>query len=163
MLAFLIIGGIGIALLLVSLILGDLLDGAFEGLGGDMFSGAALAGFLGAFGFAGALTMTQSENVLLATVVGIVAGLLIGGGAGYLTLKLKEGGDDSNVETGSLVGRGATVINAVPEGGYGQVSIVASGHITKLNARASEPVATGTPVVITAVLSATSVMVKPTD
>lgn len=163
MLAFLIIGGIGIALLLVSLILGDLLDGAFEGLGGDLFSGAALAGFLGAFGFAGALTMVQSDNVVVAIVVGVVAGLVIGGGVGYLTLKLKEGGDDANVETGTLVGREATVINAVPEGGYGQVSIVASGHITKLNARASQPVPTGTPVVITAVLSATSVMVKPPE
>lgn len=162
MLAFMIIGGIGIALLLVSLVLGDLLDGAFEGVGGDLFSGAALAGFLGAFGFAGVLSLTVKDDVVVAIVVGLVVGLLIGALVGWVTLKLKEGGDEANVRTTSLVGRPATLINAIPEGGYGEVSMVASGHITKLNARAQQPLPAGTPVTITAVLSATSVQVEPT-
>ena len=47
------------------------------------------------------------------------------------------------------------------ESGYGEVSVVVAGHITKLNARAGTALPDGTPVTITAVLSATSVQVAP--
>ena len=49
----------------------------------------------------------------------------------------------------------------MPEDGYGEVSVVVAGHITKLNARAGTALPAGTPVTITAVLSATSVQVAP--
>lgn len=159
MTAFLIIGGVGIVLLLISLIVGDVLDGAFE-FGGDLFSGAALAGFLGAFGFVGALTLGGTDSTPIAIGVGIASGLVIGALVGWVSLRLKRGGDESNVRTTELTGRSGTVIIAIPEEGYGEVSVVASGHITKLNARASEPISAGTPVTVTAVLSATSVMVE---
>ena len=160
MIAFLIIGGVGIVLLLISLIVGDVLDGAFD-FGGDLFSGAALAGFLGAFGFVGALTLGGTGSTMIAIIVGIVSGLVIGALVGWISLRLKQGGDESNVRTTELTGRTGTVIIAIPQDGYGEVSVVASGHITKLNARASEPITAGTPVTVTAVLSATSVMVEP--
>ncbi len=52
MTVFLAIGVVGIVLLLVALVAGDLLDGAFDALGGgEWFTGAALAGFLGGVGF----------------------------------------------------------------------------------------------------------------
>ena len=160
MIAFLLIGAVGIALLLVSLIVGDLLDGLLD-FGGDLFSGAALAGFLGAFGFAGALVQDQSGSMGWAIAVGIAAGLVVGLGAGWASLQLRTGGDESNVRTTDLNGQPATVISAIPDEGYGEVSIVASGHITKLNARSAAAVPAGTPVTITAVLSATSVLVEP--
>lgn len=159
MIAFLLIGAVGIALLLFSLIVGDLLDGLLD-FGGDLFSGAALAGFLGAFGFAGALVFDQSDNMGLSIGIGIVAGLIVGAGAGWASYQLKQGGDEANVRTGDLTGSTGTVISAIPADGYGEVSIVASGHITKLNARSPEPLAAGTPITITAVLSATSVLVE---
>ncbi len=160
MLTFLIIGAVGLALLVVSLVLGDLLDGLFD-FGGDLFSGAALAGFLGAFGFSGAIALDSSDSVTVAIVTGLVAGLVIGTAVGWVSLQLKKGGDESNVRTGDLAGRDATVVSAIPEDGFGEVSIVASGHITKLNARAANSLAAGTPVTITAVLSPTSVLVQP--
>lgn len=161
MTAFLIIGGVGIALLVVSLILGDVLDGVFEGFGGgDLLSGAAAAGFLGAFGFVGAIVQGVTDSTIAAIVAGVVAGLLIGALVGFVSLKLKSGGDEANVVTASLTGRTGSVLNAIPADGYGEVSIVASGHITKLNARAAVPLAAGTPITIIAVLSATSVMVE---
>ncbi|KQY63894.1 MULTISPECIES: NfeD family protein [unclassified Nocardioides] len=159
MIAFLLIGAVGIALLLFSLIVGDLLDGLLD-FGGDLFSGAAMAGFLGAFGFGGAISYAQSDNMGLSIGVGLVAGLVVGAGAGWASYQLKQGGDEANVRTGDLTGQPATVISAIPENGYGEVSIVASGHITKLNARSEAPLAAGTPVTITAVLSATSVLVE---
>ncbi len=162
MIAFLIIGAIGVVLLLVSLLIGDHLDGVLDGLGGDYVSGAALAGFLGAFGFVGALVVDGTGSTAAAIGAGLVAGLAIGAGVGWVSNRLRRGGDEANVRTSSLVGRTATVMNPIPSQGYGEISIVASGHITKLNARAAEPLPAGTPVTITGVLSPTSVLVEPT-
>ncbi|CAM3291340.1 hypothetical protein NODU109028_09705 [Nocardioides dubius] len=160
MIAFLIIGAVGVLLLLLSLIVGDLLDGLLD-FGGDLFSGAALAGFLGAFGFGGALVYDLSDSLGLAIGLGLLAGVIVGAGAGLASYKLKQGGDESNVRTGDLVGHEGSVVNAIPADGFGEVSIVASGHITKLNARAGQPLNAGTPIRITAVLSPTSVLVEP--
>ncbi len=160
MAAFLVIGFIGIALLVISLLIGDLLDGILD-FGGDLFSGAALAGFLGAFGFAGALVFEATESTLASIVVGIVAGLVVGGGAGFLAMKLKQGGDEANVRTGDLTGHHGTVISAVPADGLGEVTVVVAGHITKLNARSAAAIPAGTPVVVTGILSATAVLVEP--
>lgn len=154
---FLVIGGIGVLLLLVTLVIGDVLDFDF---GGELVSGPALAAFLGAFGFGGALALNAGASTGIAVVVGLVVGALIGLGAGFASAQLTKGGDESNVRTGGLVGRHATVVTAIPDGGFGTVSIVASGHITSLNARSTEAIAAGTPVVIRGVLSATSVAVE---
>lgn len=159
MTAFLVIGGIGVVLLFVSLVVGDLLEGVFGGLGGDLISGAALSGFVGAFGFAAALAYGVSDSTGIAIVVGVVGGLIIGALASWLSLKLRQGGDESNVRTSDLTGRVGTVINDIPAEGYGEISTVASGHLTKLNAKSGSPIPAGTTVTITGVLSATAVMV----
>ncbi|MDO5501816.1 MAG: hypothetical protein Q4G67_01460 [Actinomycetia bacterium] len=157
---FLVIGGIGILLLLITLVLGDVLDGILD-FGGDLISGPAVAAFLGAFGFGGALAVNAGLSTGAAVGIGVAVGVVIGAGAGFASAQLTKGGDESNVRTASLVGRPATVVTSIPEAGFGTVSIVASGHITSLNARAMQPIAAGTPVTITAVLSATSVSVEP--
>ena len=51
---FLVIGLIGLVLLGLSLVLGDVLDGAFDFLAGDAFSSAVLGAFISATGFGGA-------------------------------------------------------------------------------------------------------------
>jgi len=160
MVTFFVIGGVGIALLLLSILLGDLLDGLFD-VGGDLFSSAALAGFLGAFGFAGALGLDATDDVTTAVLIGIGAGIVVGGAAAWASARLRQGGDEANVRTSALVGTPATVINAIPDDGYGEITVVVAGHITKLNARAAEPISAGSPVTITATLSATSVQVAP--
>lgn len=159
MITLLVVGGIGIVLLIVSIVVGDLLD--FVGLGSDFFSSAALAGFLGAFGFGGAIALDATDNLTLAVVIGVAVGLVVGAGAGWASVRLERGGDESNVRTSTLVGSGATVIQAIPADGYGEVTVVVAGHITKLNARAAAPISSGAPVTITAVLSATAVHVEP--
>ena len=157
---FLVLGGVGVVLLLLSVVLGDFLDGMLE-FGGDFVSGPAVGAFIGAFGFAGALALNAGLGTGAAVAIGIVSGAVIGAGAGYASAQLTRGGDGANVRTTSLVGREASVVTAIPEGGFGTVSMVASGHITNLNARAATPLPPGTPVVITTVLSATSVAVEP--
>ncbi|MFW6598199.1 NfeD family protein [Propionibacteriaceae bacterium Y2011] len=164
MTAFLIIGAVGILFLLASIVLGDVFDGVFEGIGGDIFSGAAVAGFLGAFGFSGALVLSAlPDQLIVAIIVGLVVGLAVGAGVGWITLKLRNTGGEHNVNTATLVDSTGTVISDIPAEGYGEVSLVAAGHITKLNARSSVPLSAGTPVKVTAVLSATSIMVAPLE
>jgi len=157
--AFLVIGGIGVVLLFVSLVAGDLLEGIFGGLGGDLLSGAALSAFVGAFGFAAALAYDVFDSTGVAIGVGVVAGVAIGALASWFTLKLNKGGDEANVRTADLTGRVATVLTDIPADGYGEITMVASGHRTKLNAKSAAPLEAGTKVTITAVLSATAVMV----
>lgn len=159
----LVIGGIGIALLLVSLLLGDLLDGVLDGIGPDALSGLAVAGFLAAFGFVGALVLDAGASVPVAILVGLVAGVAAAAVAGLATRRLMRGGDESTVRSSRLVGLTGTVVEPVPADGYGMVSVVAAGHITRLNARAAEPLGSGTAVVVTAVLSPTSVTVARQD
>lgn len=131
-----------------------------EGVGGDWLSGAAIAGFLAAFGFGGALALSAGTGTGLATGVGVVAGAAAGGFAGWLTRSLSSDAGNSTPRSGALAGREGTVISAVPADGYGEVSVLVSGHITKLNARGDEPLPVGTPVVVTTVLSPTAVQVR---
>src|SRR6476469_726176 len=110
----LVIGGIGIALLLVSLLLGDLLDGVLDGIGPDALSGLAVAGFLAAFGFVGALVLDAGASVPVAILAGLVAGVAAAAVAGLATRRLMRGGDESTVRSSRLVGLTGTVVEAVP-------------------------------------------------
>lgn len=121
MLAFLILGSVGVVLLLVAVIVGDLLGGALDSLGAgtDWLSGA-VAGFLGAFGFGGALALSLTDQMAAAVMVGVVAGLVFGALAAFATRQLQRGGDDSTVRSAALVGLYGTVINDIPAEGYGR-------------------------------------------
>ena len=59
---YLVIGGIGVALLVFSLVVGELFDGLFDAFGSDLLSGASLAAFLGALGFVGALVFGSTGS-----------------------------------------------------------------------------------------------------
>jgi membrane protein implicated in regulation of membrane protease activity len=158
-LTMLVIGGVGILLLLISLVVGDIVDSVLEGVGPDAFSGLAIAAFLAAFGFVGALTLNAGASSGVAIGAGLLSGIAVGAAVGVVSSRLMRGGDDATVRTAGLVGLPGTVVEAVPDDGYGMVSVVAAGHITRLNARADEPLTGGTAVVVTAVLSPTSVKV----
>lgn len=163
MTAFLIIGGIGIVMLVVSLVIGDFLDGMLE-FGGDWFGGAALSGFLGAFGFGGALAYDATDgNMGVALGVGVAGGVVLGALVGLASAKLRQGGDSANVRSSDLAGSKGTVVNAIPEEGFGEVSVTFAGHLTKLNARCPGGAPIGAAVEVVAVLSPTSVLVARRD
>lgn len=163
MTVFLAIGVVGIVLLLVALLADDLVDGVLDALGGgEWFTGAALAGFLGGLGFVGAGVLTLTDHVWLATAAGLLAGLALGVAVGWVVLRLRDAGADGTPSSASLVGLAGTVVNDIPDDGYGVVQVINGGHLTRLNARCIEPVAAGTPVTVTDVLSPTSVKVIPT-
>lgn len=161
MTAFLVIGGIGILLLVASFLAGEVFEGVFDAVGGGNFlSTAAVAGFLSAFGFGGALALDAGLGTGAAAGAGVAAGAVVGGFAGYLTRALTDSPTDDAPRSTDLMGREGTVISAVPADGYGEISLVVSGHITKLNACGDSPFAVGTPVTVTSVLSPTAVVVS---
>lgn len=158
MTVFLVLGTVGLVVLLVSLFVGEVFDGAFDALPGDVLSTSVVAGFLAAFGFAGGMAV-DSLGTGPAVGVGLVAGVLVGGGAGWLTRTLSGLRTDETPTGEALVGLPGTVVTQIPSQGYGEVSLTVAGHLTKLNARADEVLFVGTPVTVTATLSPTSVMV----
>lgn len=160
---FLWIGGIGVVLLVLTLVLDDFLDGVLDGLGGsEWFTGAALAGFLGALGFGGALVWALTGNTTLAWIVGVLAGLGLGALVGWVTARMRN--TDSGLAPGAreLVGVTATVATPIPAGGYGTVRLHHGGHLTTMNARSEEPVAAGQTVWVIESLSPSAVLVRPT-
>ncbi len=163
MTAFFVIGGIGIALVLVSLVVGEHVHGIFDALGGgDWFTGASMAGFLGALGFGGAIVLGVSGSMTLAIIAGVLLGLLFGGLVAYLVIRLRNTQEGGAPSSSDLVDREGVVISDIPADGMGEIRIVQGGHITKLNARSAVPLKAGTQVSVTDVLSATSVRVVPT-
>ena len=161
MTVFLVIGALGVGLLLVALLLGDVLDGALEGLSAGFFSTEALAGFLGALGFGGAIALEATGSTSLSVVIGLVLGVLLGAAAAKASAFLHGSGATDTVRTSDLVEKIGSVVSAIPEGGFGTVSISVAGHITRLNARSSAAVPAGTQVSVTQVISPTAVQVEP--
>ena len=156
---FLIIGLVGLVLLFVALVLGDFLDGMFDSLGG--FSTEVIAGFLGALGFGGAITLALTGQTWLAWSIGAIAGVGLALVAGWASRWLRRGDHTGSMRTSDLVERKATVLNDIPADGYGVVSLSVAGHLTRVNARSTQPVPAGTDVVVVEVLSPTSVSVVP--
>jgi membrane protein implicated in regulation of membrane protease activity len=158
---FLVVGAVGVVLLLVALVVGDVLDGALEGLSAGFFSTEALAGFLGALGFGGAIALETTGSTSLAVVIGLVLGVALGALAAKASRFLHGDGEGDAVRTSDMVEKIGSVVSAIPEGGFGVVSISVGGHRTRLNARSSTAVPAGTQVSVTQVISPTAVQVEP--
>ena len=162
MTAFAIIGLAGGALLVLSLLVGDVLDGFLPGadFAGGYLSTAALGGFAGAFGLAGWV----SEPALgagPASLIGAGAGLALAWAAVRLTRALiKDHPADRAMTSTDLVGMTGTVVTGIAEGTFGQVLLTARGHRLKVNARADHAIETGAEVWVTESLSETSVRVE---
>ncbi len=169
---FLVIGGIGLALLVVSLLFGDVLGG--DGLGGGWAEGAvgplslpSISGFVGAFGFAGAAAAALTGTGAVAVLVGLVVGVAVAIPAAIGTVALSRVAahmrTDATPTRGDLVGRLGTVVTPIPADGYGEVRVRLGGQPVKLNARADRPVALGARVFVIEAPSETSVVVEETS
>lgn len=162
MTVFLILGLVGIALLAVALIFGDVL-GDFDVplLDSDVFSTAALAGFVGAFGFAGAAALEITGLAWVASIVGVVFGSAFAWFALRLSRALKRHEHSLSFDTNSLIGVDAKVITDIPAGGMGEIHLSAAGQIIKLSAASPIALAAGTQVWVSGVVSPTAVEVSP--
>ncbi|MET0811703.1 MAG: NfeD family protein [Microbacterium sp.] len=137
MLPFLIVGGVGLAVLLISLIVGDIFD-HFE-IGDGAISGTALGVAAVVFGASGVLTSTSGLDqvwaYVLAAVLAIAAYLL----ALFFVKRLTKSSDGVPV---SAVGQtGVTRSPISPSGG--EVSLDGPHEIERRLAYSDEPIAEG--------------------
>jgi membrane-bound ClpP family serine protease len=160
-LTFLVIGVVGLVVLGISLVVGDLFDGAFDALAGDVFSSAVLGAFVAATGFGGAAAQAAGAPGLVAVPVGLVAGVGFGWFAYWLTRLIRDGGSDATITIDDTIGRDGRVVTGIPADGFGVVNILVGGHTLRLNARCDQPLDPGTEVHVTSVLSPTAVTVAP--
>ena len=137
LLPFLVVGGVGLVLLLISLVLGDLLD-HFE-IGDGAISSTALAVGLVVFGAAGALTVSMGLDLVwayvLAAVLAVVAYVL-----SVLTVRSLTRSSDGTPQ--SAVGlTGVAKSDVSPSGG--EVSLDGPGEIERRLAYSDAPIAEG--------------------
>lgn len=168
MIAFLIIGAVGLGVIILALVVGEVLDGVFEAVdadvGGGVFSTPVLGAFLAAFGFGGALIRYSSDaGIAVAALGGLASGAVVGGIALAIVRSLVNMPTDENVRTTDMVGVTGTVITRIPSEGIGEVTIRHAGQLLKLSARADRELTGGTPIVVTAVMSSSMVLVAPVD
>ncbi|HEX7168013.1 MAG TPA: NfeD family protein [Acidimicrobiales bacterium] len=162
---FLVVGGLGLLIVLASLVLEDVFEGLFDALdidsGAGVFSTPVIGSFLAAFGFGGALVLgSTTAGPAVAAGAGMAAGITMGAIALAITRALMRMATDEPFRLGDLVGKQARVVTPIPPSGYGEVVVSHLGQQMKLNARAERPIARGTDVVVLAVQSASSVVVE---
>ena len=166
--AFLLVGGLGVALLVVSLVVGEIAHlGAADADGPvSLEVGAAL---LGGVGFGGAAAtallpadLSTSTAALLALLVGVAAALPLAWGAARLSRALRDMPTTETLTRHHLAGAQGGVVSAVPAGGFGEVRLALAGQGLKYAARSDVPLPAGTPVYVVEALSETAVHVVST-
>jgi membrane protein implicated in regulation of membrane protease activity len=165
-LIFLVIGAVGAVVLGLALLGAGILHVAHVDLGGPA-SVESIAGFLGAFGFGGAIA---SELLHARTPLGIAAaagaGLAAAVPTAYLAVRLSRWARDIQTDPTltrlDLIGTIGVVVTPIPASGYGEVRVRVAGLPVKLNARADHPIPYGTEVFVIEAPSDTSVIVEPT-
>lgn len=158
---FLVIAAVGMGLLVISLVLGEVFDGVADVLAGDWFSGAVLSAFVAAFGLGGALATSLGSETGPAIAAGVVAGGLFGWLAAWLTRVVRRSESGHTPTTADAVGLDATIVSAIPADGFGVVTVRVAGHLLRCNARAEVALEPGTPVHVTGALSPSAVSVAP--
>ncbi|SCX59173.1 hypothetical protein SAMN03159343_3908 [Klenkia marina] len=165
--AFLAVGGVGVGVLLLSLVVGELGDLGHGDADGP-FSLPAIAAFLGGVGFGGAAAsallpaLPGGITVLLCLLVGLVVALPLAAGAVKLSSSLRDMNTTPTLTSGDLLGAQGVVVSAVPAGGFGEVRLALHGQQLKYAARSEVPLPTGTPVYVVDTPSPTSVEVVST-
>ena len=163
--AFLVIGGVGVLVLLGALVLGEVGD-----LDGDgPFSLPALAALVGGVGFGGAAatqllpeTLSDGLEVLLALLVGLAVAVPLAWAAVRLSRSLRDMPTQETLTRHHLVGCQGVVVSAVPGAGLGEVRLRIAGQQVKVAARSDVPLRAGTPVYVVEALSETCVQVVST-
>jgi membrane protein implicated in regulation of membrane protease activity len=160
---FLVIGGVGVLVLALSLLIGDLFHFGHPDAAGP-FSVPAVAGFIGAFGFAGAAVgaITGAEGLLVPVVAGLVAALPTAWLATRLARLALNMRTDATPTQRDMVGTTGVVVTPITGNGFGEVRISLGGQPVKLSARADKPIALGARVFVVEATSPTSVIVEET-
>jgi membrane protein implicated in regulation of membrane protease activity len=120
-----------------------------------------IAGFLGAFGFGGAIVAGLGGGWALSAVVGVVAAVPAGWLAGRALHAAMNISTDATLTSNDLLGAAGVVISPVAVGRLGEVRLAIAGQQMKFHARSDQALALGDRVFVISVLSPTSVLVEP--
>ena len=165
---FLVVGGLGVALLVLSLVVGEI--GALHlDADGGVFSLEAVAAVLGGVGFGGAAatavlpgSLAGTATVLIALLVGLALAVPLAWGAVRLARAVRDMPTTETITRHHLAGTQGVVVSAVPATGYGEVRLTLAGQGLKYAARSDVPLPAGTPVYVVEALSETAVHVVST-
>ena len=164
--AFLAAGGVGLLVLVVALLAGEVELGPLDADG--PFSLPALAALLGGVGFGGAAAVAllpglpRAVTVLAALAVGLVVAVPLAAGAVRLAAALRDMPTQPTLTRAALLGSQGVVVSAIPAGGLGEVRLSVAGQQLKYSARCDVPLRSGTPVYVVDTPSDTSVEVVST-
>lgn len=167
---FLVIGAVGLAVLLLSLFVGELGELGLGEVDADgWFSVPAAAALLGGVGFGGAAAtsvlpedLPDAVTALLAVAVGLAVAVPLAWGAVRLSRALRDMPTQETLTRHHLVGAQGVVVSAVPGSGFGEVRLAMAGQQLKFSARSDVPLPAGTPVYVVEALSETAVEVVST-
>lgn len=166
---FMVIGGIGILLLLVSLVIGDIFDAL--GFDFDLGSGGAdfglldsrvLSVFFTAFGGFGAIGVQMGWGAVASSVAGLAGGLVFGAVVSLFGRFLVGQQASSSVTDNDLIGRTAQVTVAIKPGEIGQIACrIGDERVEKLaRTTGTEEIRAGSVVKVDSVVG-DSVLVSP--
>ncbi|MEM8619480.1 MAG: NfeD family protein [Actinomycetota bacterium] len=159
---FIIIGIVGAALLLGSLLFDDIVDGLVPDL--DFISGPVVGAGLAGFGLFGWFAQAGLDgNATAAVLTAVAGGLVVGYGTYRFTRVLLHQPTDATPTTDSLIGTQARVVTPIEAGRTGEVIVTLGGATTKYTATAEHDLVIGAAAVVVSVESATKVRVEPAD
>lgn len=125
---FLIIGGVGFLFLMISLLVGDLLDAfSFDfdlDTGNDfgIFDSRVISVFLTSFGFIAAIFVQLGFGTPVSSIFGLASGFLLGALVFAFGYFLHSQQASSSVSEKDLIGRTAQVVVGIRPGSVGQIS-----------------------------------------
>ncbi|MCP2326098.1 membrane protein implicated in regulation of membrane protease activity [Hamadaea flava] len=160
---FIIVGAVGLGLLALSMLGGELFD--FDGAD-SVLSIEVVAAVLAGFGFTAAfISALPGVDLPLALVaaLGAIAAVPVAYLAWLLTGRARNMPTDATPNRTDLVGRPGVVVTEIRAGGYGEVRVRIGGQQVKLNALADEPLPAGVHVLVVEAPSDTSVKVRLAD
>ncbi len=159
---FVIIGSIGAALLIFSLVFDDVLDGVLPD--GDLFSLPSIAAAMVAFGFGSAI-LSDQVGLPIGAAMGGGALVAVAAGAGAVRASRAAIGmaTDATPTANDLLGSLGRVVIEIPVGSTGQVLVRLGGQPVKLTAVVGPTgpmLPTGTEIIVVSVESSTKVTVQ---
>ncbi len=162
---WLLMAGIGAALLLLTFVADTFevdLPGTDAGLPAE-----AISGFLTASGLIGFVLTSTGVTSLITVPAAIISGLAMGGVTLALVRFFMHTPTDPTPTHADFVGAIGKVITPIPAGGIGEVLVPRHGQPWKVAAQltdeAHDTVDAGSQVVVVAAMSATRVLVTPSD
>ena len=146
--------GLGIGLLLLSLLLGDLFDFfSIELPGGDFSAAPVFFSAVSAFGAGGLLGLKAFGLTTGGSIVsGVGTGVVMGGLTALLFLALRRQEATESFGLSQLIGLRARCTVAISPGHRGKVSVFHAGMTRSLAAMSADAIAEGQEVVVTDVL-----------